>query len=84
MLLRSRSLTGLEVGTCHRALIDGYFINQLIVVDYYPNYSGGKLLGYNLNEFTYGNIATTIRIATSFIPPYINYTTSIYTQVSAS
>ncbi len=51
MLLRSRILSGLEVGTCHKTVIDDYFANQLVVVNYYPVISGGVLSGYNLNEF---------------------------------
>jgi hypothetical protein len=85
MLLRSRALVGLEVGTCHRTVIDDFYQKQLVVVDYYPAYGAlSAILGYNLNAFGYGNMASTIKIATHLIPPYINFTTPSFTQSSVA
>lgn len=85
MLLRSRALSGLEVGTSYRMAIDDFYENQLIIVDYYPVLNPSSLvLGYNLNAFSYGNMATTVQVATHLIPPYINFTSPIFSQSSAS
>lgn len=85
MLLRSRSLSGLEVGTSYRMAIDDFYENQLIIVDYYPVFNPSLLVtGYSLNAFSYGNMATTFQMATHLIPPYINLTSPIFSQSFSS
>lgn len=85
MLLRSRALSGLEVGTSYRMVIDDFYENQLIIVDYYPVLDPAALvMGYSLNAFGYGNMATTVQIEAHLIPPYINLTSPIFSQSSSS
>lgn len=66
-------------------VIDDFYENQLIIVDYYPVFNPSSLvLGYSLNAFGYGNMATTVQVATHLIPPYINFTLPVFSQSSSS
>lgn len=56
--------------------IDKYFLEELIVLDLYFNQytSGGSTIsGYDIYEYSYGNLASTIRIIPPAPTDYINY-----------
>ena len=78
--LRNRPLTTLETSVqCFKTIIDDYYMNGLVVVDFYPNTAAN---GYNIYSFGYGSLATLIKVIPPAIPVYLTYTlpTSTSTQ----
>jgi hypothetical protein len=71
--LRQRNLAANELTSSpYMTYIDDYFLEELIVLDLYAN-GDATYPGYNIYEYSYGNLASTVRV----IPPppsdYINY-----------
>ena len=58
-------------------LIDDYYTNSLVIVDFYPNSTGSL---YNLYSFGYGSLATAIKVVPPLIPIYINVLYPTYTS----
>jgi len=72
--LRFRNLTASELASnLYMTYIDEYFLNQLYVLDLYYN-GDSTYPGYDVYEYSFGNLARTIRV----IPPvpsiYFNVT----------
>lgn len=63
--LRTRTLQSWETNTAfYMTYVDDYFLNQLYVLDLYYN-GDSSFPGYDIYEYSYGNLAQTVRI----IPP---------------
>jgi len=82
MPLRYRTLPASEITSqCYRIAIDDYYINGLVVVVYYPNSAG---TAYNLYSFSYGNLATAVKVIPPTIPIYFTFTYPTgYTSMAA-
>lgn len=82
--MRTRSLLATEAGKCFRTYIDDYFLDNLIVLNLYSN-GATTNRAYDVYSFSYGNLASTIRVIPPAIPPYLTFTPPTYTSaVSAS
>jgi len=78
MPLRYRDLPAREISNrCFKIIIDNYYTNGLVIVDFYPNSTGGL---YNLYSFGYGSLATAIKVVSPLIPIYIHFPYPIYTS----
>ncbi len=82
--LRYRGLKQSEIDSrCYKTLIDDYFDNELMVLDlFYNNYPANP--GYFVNEFSYGNLASTIRIIPPTPADYLSFSYPTYTTVISS
>lgn len=63
--------------------IDSLYANELVAVNSYYKYSlNNTIIGVTLNEFKYGNIATTVKIIPATIAPFANLPkTNMFTSV---
>jgi hypothetical protein len=69
--LRTRTLSTAEAN-CYRTFIDSYYSDNLIVLDLYDN-GNSTDHGYFVYSFSYGNLASTIKIVPAAIPAYISF-----------
>lgn len=84
--LRYRQLEQAEIDTpCYKIAIDSYYLNKLVVLALYANNNAGNP-GYSIYEYTYGNLAQTVRVIPTAPSPYISfgYPTNSFTQASST
>jgi len=70
--MRTRSLLSTEAGKCFRTYIDDYF-DDLIVLNLYSN-GATTNQGYDVYSFSYGSLASTIRVIPPSLPTYLSFT----------
>jgi len=75
--LRSRTLPPSEISTpCYKTIIDDYYLNGLVVVDFYLNTISAN--AYNVYSFGYGSLATLVKVVPPKIPVYLTYPLTTY------
>lgn len=77
--LRTRNLLASEVAKCFRTYIDDFFVDGLIVLDLYDSGSTSSP-AYDIYSYSYGSLASTIKVVPSPVPPYLKFTPSTYTS----
>jgi hypothetical protein len=79
MYMRSRTLSSSEVGKNRKIYVDDYFSDNLLILDlYYNGLDTNK--GYDVYSFSYGNLASTIKVIPPVDPPYLTFTPSAFTS----
>lgn len=79
MYMRSRTLSASEVAKNRKIYVDDYFSDNLLVLDlYYNGLDNNK--GYDIYSFSYGNLASTIKVIPPVDPPYLTFTPSAFTS----
>lgn len=84
--LRYRQLEQAEIDNpCYKIVIDSYYLNKLVVLALYANNNASNP-GYSIYEYTYGNLAQTVRVIPTAPSPYISfsYPTNSFTQASST
>jgi hypothetical protein len=77
--LRTRNLLASEVGKCFRTYIDDFFLDGLVVLNLYDNgLTTNK--GYDIYSYSYGSLASTIKVVPVAVPSYLTFTPSTYTS----
>ena len=77
--MRTRSLLASEAGKCFRTYIDDFFLDNLIVLNLYDNGLASSP-GYDLYSYSYGSLASTIKVIPATAPSYLQFTPSTYTS----
>jgi hypothetical protein len=81
--MRTRSLSSTEAGKCYRTYIEDYFTDSLYVLDLYDNGSTSNK-GYDIYSYSYGNLASTIKVIPAATPAYLTFTPSVFTTFTTS
>lgn len=77
MYMRSRTLSPSEVTKNRKIYVDDYYSDNLLILDlYYNGLDTNK--GYDVYSFSYGNLASTIKVIPPFEPPYLTFTPSAF------
>ena len=79
MYMRSRTLSSSEVTKNRKIFVDDYYSDNLLILDlYYNGLDTNK--GYDIYSFSYGNLASTIKVVPPVDPPYLTFTPSAFTS----
>ena len=79
MYMRSRTLSPSEVTKNRKIYVDDYYSDNLLILDlYYNGLETNK--GYDVYSFSYGNLASTIKVIPPVEPPYLTFTSSAFTS----
>lgn len=77
MYMRSRTLSPSEVTNNRKIYVDDYYSDNLLTLNlYYNGLDTNK--GYNVYSFSYGNLASTIKVIPPTDPPYLTFTPSAF------
>lgn len=80
--LRYRELPEAEISnTCYKTIIDADNLDELVVLDLYPNNDASNP-GYSIYEFSYGNLASTIRVIPPLPDAYLTFDYPTHTAVN--
>lgn len=79
MVLRNRELLTYEKTDCYKIAIDDFYPNSLVILNLYTVGTTEHIY-----EFTYGSLASIVKIVPPPIPSYINYTIPASTTAFSS